>query len=281
MGKDTPPDSSFFGMLIFNVSLLSLFLLSLVLCLFDAEKPLPRELDVSTIRQSLQPQWKVIFLVSLSFLWWLATYTGTEIFQMLLDDRTCHRHHRLNSVSGHYLFFTFWGLNSLWLCRFVSPLRVDNPFKLEFWRTFIESKTVLKYIAYLAMIFLAAGTITIARTWLFGYHTLRQVLYGALGGVASQYFLSNLLENGVYGDEEQRKTTNDTFATILGVFVLGSIVVEYVLGLFMHVGERQSLVTMQLAVGGLGAAVLCKVAHTRLAHAFPTPPHHSADAKQQ
>lgn len=36
--------------------------------------------DISTIRQSLQPQWKVIFLVSLSFLWWLATYTGTEIF---------------------------------------------------------------------------------------------------------------------------------------------------------------------------------------------------------
>lgn len=77
---------------------------------------------------------------------------------------------------------------------------------------------------------------------------------------------------GVYGDEEQRKTTNDTFATIckyfsvenhfifvcfeknnqnfkinfwffwqyiVGVFVLGAIVLEYVLGLFMHVGERQ------------------------------------------
>lgn len=215
--KDTPPDSSFFGMLIFNVSLLSLFLLSLVLCLFDAEKPLPRELyvltlskhvyilnlfsfiyyrDVSTIRQSLQPQWKVIFLVSLSFLWWLATYTGTEIFVRFLfgfcrlsNKTKSHTNQRVcskccwtielvidtiaSTLSPVTICFSHSGAwiryGCVVLCRlYVSKIRLNSNFGGGFFKrkNFLIRKKMIIFIGYAQNVYRIENSFEIYR--LFG-----------------------------------------------------------------------------------------------------------------
>jgi len=51
----------------------------------------------------------------------------------------------------------------------------------------IEIDWIERPISILVLLFLFSTVITLSRTWLLGYHTLRQIFIGSLFGLATQY----------------------------------------------------------------------------------------------
>ncbi|EGC36433.1 hypothetical protein DICPUDRAFT_151122 [Dictyostelium purpureum] len=195
---------------------------------------------------------KSLFLILHSFLWYGATYCICFLLKRILDDKTCNKSH--NSVSGHFLFHTFYLIAVPYWFLTVGRLHNKNIQKIEnkekeeeeqeeeeleednsspsqsrlnkrnqktkkspvakrinnnkkqdnivvkknqikprnellvIKRLLTEnSTTILLIIPYI--IYIYSSYINLEKTWVHGFHSIRQILYGLILSFFSLYSL--------------------------------------------------------------------------------------------
>jgi hypothetical protein len=92
------------------------------------------------------------------YAWYLSTLNIVEGLKFFISDTTCNKH--ANSVSGHSNFFLFFNLASWQIFE-------DEVFARR------KEHKIAKYLALTISIF------CLGETLLLGYHSTRQMLYGA------------------------------------------------------------------------------------------------------
>eukprot|EP00667_Euglena_gracilis_P016238 EG_transcript_16973 len=108
-------------------------------------------------------------LISSTILWYYASFAVVKVLKHVLDDRSCSKH--ANSVSGHANLFAFLFLS-------LPALRYMRPPPLPSGRQ--ELRWLLCYLLLVAL-----GVWQLWRTYFWGYHSLRQLVYGAGLGLIS------------------------------------------------------------------------------------------------
>lgn len=136
------------------------------------------------------------------YLWYLAAFFLCGALKGLLGDRSCSDHG--NSVSGHYLFFTF----AMWVLAYqhlAQKRMVDQPLlRRAFWRRLLlaggsrGSGGRLRGLEYAFLVaytaFCWVCTQILADTYFYGYHSLRQIIYGTALSVAAVLGVTGVLE---------------------------------------------------------------------------------------
>ncbi|KAN0034299.1 hypothetical protein ACTFIV_000796 [Dictyostelium citrinum] len=164
-----------------------------------------------------------VFLLLFTLLWYGATYCLCYLLKRILDDRTCNRTH--NSVSGHFLFHSFyfiaipyWFLTigrlhnkqlkeseklsttlSSSLKNQKSPkLKTNSKDKIPTMEPRNELRLIKRLLTenittFLMIIFYGLYTyssyVNLDKTWVDGFHSLRQILYGLILSFLSLYLL--------------------------------------------------------------------------------------------
>jgi len=186
-----------------TVTLLILFLLQLVIWTPHQPAPNPRRKSSSFYRYpkfSLQNA----FSVSVTLLWYVITFLICTIGKIYLQDHTCAIHP--NSISGHYTFHFYYlfALPHLYFSiaynEFTAAKEaIKNPKKeerIEKQMNTRETRAVREYKAWITrdlillityIIFAVTTFITLSRTYIFGFHTVRQILYGCILATVSLY----------------------------------------------------------------------------------------------
>ncbi len=98
------------------------------------------------------------------------------------------------SVSGHFSFFFFYGVSLPYLALTLLPY--DNA-RLAF-RSILSPKSTFHFkLALLSLcyaVFLFGGLYTLTQTWSWGYHSMRQIIYGVAFGLASHLVLRKIFK---------------------------------------------------------------------------------------
>ncbi|KAK5576093.1 hypothetical protein RB653_007231 [Dictyostelium firmibasis] len=161
-----------------------------------------------------------VFLIVFTLLWYGATYCLCYLLKRILDDKTCNRTH--NSVSGHFLFHSFYFIAiPYWFLTIgrlhnkqmkeaenQSSSKRSNNQKSPKLKTSkeriptLEPRHELKLIkrlltenitTVLMIIFYGVYTycsyVNLDKTWVDGFHSLRQILYGLILSFLSLYLL--------------------------------------------------------------------------------------------
>jgi hypothetical protein len=125
--------------------------------------------------------WWEVYRILYLYLFYLASYFFCNALKSLLRDFSCSDHG--NSVSGHYLFHLYAQWSVLWL--HLSQKRLDHASLLRWsvWRRLLLSRRLhaLDYLflsCYTAYVWTC--TSILSETYLFGFHSPRQILYGTL-----------------------------------------------------------------------------------------------------
>eukprot|EP00792_Barthelona_sp_PAP020_P007194 TRINITY_DN3121_c4_g1_i1.p1 TRINITY_DN3121_c4_g1~~TRINITY_DN3121_c4_g1_i1.p1 ORF type:complete len:331 (+),score=57.14 TRINITY_DN3121_c4_g1_i1:29-1021(+) len=117
----------------------------------------------------------------------LALYVNTFL-KIYIGDLTCNKHP--NSVSGHYHFQIFVLLFFPWLkTRQMGKYNLKTHFFFPMTKNshFVERLTTITY--YILVVSCIPSLFT---TFIFGYHSMRQCIYGSIHGVISQT-MTNIL----------------------------------------------------------------------------------------
>jgi hypothetical protein len=97
-------------------------------------------------------------------------------------------------VSGHFSFFFFYGVSLPYLAFTLLPY--DNA-RLAF-RSILNPKSGFHFkLALLSLcyaVFVFAGLYTLTQTWSWGYHSMRQIIYGVAFGLGSHLVLRHVLK---------------------------------------------------------------------------------------
>jgi hypothetical protein len=97
-------------------------------------------------------------------------------------------------VSGHFSFFFFYGVSMPYLALTLLPY--DNA-RLAF-RSILSPKSTFHFkLALLSLcysVFLFGGLYTLTQTWSWGYHSMRQIIYGVAFGLASHLVLRKIFK---------------------------------------------------------------------------------------
>lgn len=115
-----------------------------------------------------------IFHVLFAVAWYYCSWILVGILKQIINDVNCGVHP--NSVSGHYNFFTFSILSVLALkLKFDKEQHAACAFK---W-----TRDLFFIIPY--MVFVLLSVFILRDTYVLGYHSMRQILYGATLGLVS------------------------------------------------------------------------------------------------
>jgi len=151
---------------------------------------------------TFQINWDSVFVVSYTVVWYICTYCLCYAFKQILDDRLCSGHP--NSVSGHYCYHLFYLLSISYLTvrmernPQVTYTHVQNHRRIfDFFSKTVRPST--KVISVFVFMIFACSFFTLSQTYLFGYHTLRQIFYGCILAIASHTLLIYLFERGCKG----------------------------------------------------------------------------------
>lgn len=129
-----------------------------------------------------------LFSIFTTLVWFLVTYAVCLLGKEILDDKNCS--HTKNSVSGHYTFHVYYFLTLPYVYLSIKTYQAVD---------FVPPKSSVKgagwYFKYQEMIliitfavFAISTSTTLIRTLLYGYHSVRQIFYGAFLAVVSHYF---------------------------------------------------------------------------------------------
>jgi len=151
-----------------------------------------------------------LFGISFTFIWFIVTYLFCLIGKELLADQTCST--TKNSISGHYTFHVYYFLALPYAYLSVKTYqvveeaerKVPKPLPpasartgwLRFDRTTISffGFTVdrEKAIIFTFAVFAITTSLTLSRTLIYGFHSLRQIFYGTVLALISQYISTRL-----------------------------------------------------------------------------------------
>jgi len=142
--------------------------------------------------------WHALFGASYAVVWYMSSYWLCHFLKTVLEDKTCSTHY--NSVSGHYNFHLFFMFTFPWL---LVRLRRDPRILPHFFHPNIYRKQLQAVIAgkhphprRLLLIYGTYGVFVLtsiailARTWILGFHSVRQIAYGVLLALLSHWALT-------------------------------------------------------------------------------------------
>jgi len=147
-----------------------------------------------------------LFGITFTLIWYVVTYLICLCGKEILADYRCGA--RSNSISGHYTFHVYYFLAlpyaylSVVTYEVVEAKKDDKTKKIRLprknpsaWFSHNEKNFYIFGIAVsriLALtltfaVFAITATLTLTRTLLYGYHSVRQILYGVILGIVSNY----------------------------------------------------------------------------------------------
>jgi hypothetical protein len=140
-----------------------------------------------------QWNWNTFFGAAFLLLWYGSSYALLTAMKIILGDTSCGGE-KSNSVSGHFSFFFFYGMSLPYLALTLlpyeggrlAPRAILNP------RSAFDFKLTVLSLCY--AVFLFGGVITLSQTWSWGYHSLRQIIYGIAFGLGSHLVLRHLFK---------------------------------------------------------------------------------------
>merc|ERR1711879_1113371 len=158
--------------------------------------------------------------MSAAVLWFASTHGIGVTLKTLINDCNCNVH--ANSVSGHFAFFTFYMLAHPLLAAYL-PRPHTSSYSGWIW---------LFVPAYI--IFFVGASITLSNTYLGGYHSLRQVIYGSMFSAAAFHLFCLLLANAFENHRMMRKLTFsshaiDAFAKLVTLWLQLGVAVPWLL----------------------------------------------------
>ena len=151
--------------------------------------------------------WFEVYRVLYSYLWYLASYFLCNALKSILADFSCSDHG--NSVSGHFLFFCFCAWTLGWIHAEQKGLSHASMASKRFWRDMLgggrgkhrvargmrassrvfDAAFAVCYAAYLCVVLSI-----LSDTYFYGYHSMRQILYGFFLAAASFLVMSGTVE---------------------------------------------------------------------------------------
>jgi len=228
--------------LAFTSSMVLLLTCLALLTCFD----LSMRLDTKLIsRRFVRWHLRSLFLIAYTGLWWLGTYMSAHNVDMVINDRLCSRHGSLNGISGHLTFYLFWILTLGWFVQFNASTHVDweHFFDPRLYLNALRSNTLLSVLAACYLVFVAVSLMVVSHTYLGGYHSLRQMLLGALLAVFSHWTLCNVFDHVLLAPREQRERVRSLLAALVGVYVAFSWMLEAFL-LRYHPDRQSRLISL-------------------------------------
>jgi len=129
-------------------------------------------------------------------MWHFSCYPLLEFLKYKLKDSTCSTHS--NSVSGHYYFHIYGLLTMLYLMveakRSTVPL--SNFISFRFLNKIVRFRIRVQtmFILFFYLLAVVSSFWTMFRTIRYGYHSLRQSIYGVLFALFWHYFLVDRLD---------------------------------------------------------------------------------------
>jgi len=212
-----------------------------------------------SLKAKFQFNGRSLFFILYTLLWYGATYCLCTYLKTSLGDLTCNKHS--NSVSGHFLFHSFYLIIiPYWFLtmgrinnkqQLLSPLshpddpknklkqqsnnnknnnskqKVEESSRNELLllkRLLIENPTtIVLVISYIAYIY--SSYINLDKTWIHGYHSPRQILYGLLLSFSSILVL--LQVTSVYNNLLKKSSYIGLLKYLMGYWTLGLSILHY------------------------------------------------------
>lgn len=142
---------------------------------------------------ALLPNDRIAGLYALLFssVWFHITYVLLAAFKSLMNDFNCAGRHETypNGISGHYCYFLYVSLTIPLLAR---PRIAANP---------RAPSALYAVVTALIAIYAIGATATLYRTFMHGYHSVRQIFLGSALGLSAhlslEFFLSDSLSPSI------------------------------------------------------------------------------------
>ena len=129
--------------------------------------------------------------VLLAYQWYLAAYFLCNALKGFMGDLTCNIH--ANSISGHYLFHLYSGLALLHLHASQTHATHYSLLSSGFYQRLFRSN-VNKLFMFVLTCYATISAIILMNTYLHGYHSLRQILYGVCMALVSHWLMMETLD---------------------------------------------------------------------------------------
>ena len=139
-------------------------------CLIKAFLPSVSHPHLSSLR------FLALLKVLLAYMWYLGFYFLCNALKGYMGDATCNVH--ANSISGHYLFHLYSGLALLHIHAQQTHATHYSVLSAAFHQRLFASN-VSKLFMFVWVCYALLSAIILMNTYLHGYHSLRQILYGA------------------------------------------------------------------------------------------------------
>jgi len=174
---------------------------------------LPQQVDKKgSSRGDVKPQ-DLVFYLGTGTTFYSITYCVSKVIEYFLNDVACSRHSN-NGISGHYLFHVYFLLLFFYLAGFVGSGGAVGEVRVEK-RGEGLSKDLVFVVVFGAATCLS--TLTLVETWLGGFHSPRQILYGVLLSLVSHFTFVYLTENCLFS---QKVRLQVVMGLVIGLVVL-------------------------------------------------------------
>ena len=157
----------------------------LVCCLIKSLVPPSPHPQLSQLR------WLGLVKVLLAYMWYMAAYFLCNALKGYIGDERCNNHH--NSISGHYLFHLYAGLALLHIHAQQTHATHYSLLSRRFYQQLFH-KNESKLFMFVWICYAMLSAIILMDTYLLGYHSLRQILYGVSMAMVSHWVMMEVLE---------------------------------------------------------------------------------------
>ncbi|KAN0043378.1 hypothetical protein ACTA71_011030 [Dictyostelium dimigraforme] len=218
----------------------------------------PLKLNSKRIGKRFRFNDRSVFLLLFTLLWYGATYCLCYLLKRILDDKTCNRTH--NSVSGHFLFHSFYFIAiPYW---FLTIGRLHNKQMKEAEKSSSSTskssnnqkspkqkiskdriptmeprhelrlikRLLTENIATFLMIILYglytySSYVNLDKTWVDGFHSLRQILYGLILSFLSLYLL--LFVTSKCNNLDKKSSCFKLVLSLAGFWIISILLLSY------------------------------------------------------
>ena len=157
----------------------------LVCCLIKSVVPPSPHPQLSQLR------WLGLVKLLLAYMWYMAAYFLCNALKGYIGDERCNNHH--NSISGHYLFHLYAGLALLHIHAQQTHATHYSLLSRRFYQQ-LFSKNESKLFMFVWICYAMLSAIILMDTYLLGYHSLRQILYGVSLAMVCHWMMMEVLE---------------------------------------------------------------------------------------
>ena len=138
-----------------------------------------------------QLRWLGLVKVLLAYMWYMAAYFLCNALKGYIGDERCNNHH--NSISGHYLFHLYAGLALLHIHAQQTHATHHSLLSRRFYQL-LFSKNESKLFMFVWICYAMLSAIILMDTYLLGYHSLRQILYGVSLAMVCHWMMMEVLD---------------------------------------------------------------------------------------